>query len=463
MLAALASLRDEAAAPRARGLQARPPAFVLRCLHVEHGLRPAEESRGDAGFVAELCEKLAVPCRIAAVPRGKIAETAGRRGIGLEAAARLYRRRILAVEARRLAAGYGGKVYILTAHTGDDLLETVLMRILRGSGPAGLAAMPRRRGALLRPLLGLYRAEVLQYLEEKGVSHRTDSTNADNRYLRNRVRNCLVPQLDELFPHWKRALKALAETQALTADFLREEALARVRWEEAGTSRAESAAPAENSIPAESGAPVPELRTDAGVFFSQPPLVREEALFQGLDRLLKEESAASIRRAVLRRFCGGEDSAADLGPLRIRREASFLFLSPSKAEVSETGFSLLIKEPGLYKLKQVTIEVTPGFYSEAGKDPAEKPPSSPEGAEGFFACLPLLVRRSLSGDSIAQGDGRSAPPPGVKKGNLLSVLDRKGVAAIIGAGTGIFLRRNIETRAGAEPDSGRLRLIRVVR
>jgi tRNA(Ile)-lysidine synthase len=424
MLAALAALRD--AAPRAAG-----GCFVLRCLHVEHGLRPAGESRGDAGFVLGLCEKLAVPCRVVSVPPGKIAEAARRLGTGIEAAARLYRRRILAREARRLAAEYGRDVCILTAHTADDLRETVLMRVLRGSGPAGLAAMPRRRGPLLRPLLGLDRADVLRYLGEKNIPYRTDSTNADNRFFRNRVRNCLVPRLDGLFPRWKRALEALAETQALTADFIAGEALRRVCWEGAGRGKAA------------------ELRTAAAAFFSQPPLIREEALFQAIDRLLRGESAAATRRAVLRRFCRGGCSAADLGPLRIRREASLLILSPPKAAVSESGFALLIKEPGLYKLKRVTIEVKPGLYREAeGAGPEAEPPRRP----GFFACLPLLVRPVLGGDCVVKGGRRLVPAGGTKNPELLSVLDRRGIAAITGAAP--LFRGDAESRA--EADSGRL-------
>jgi tRNA(Ile)-lysidine synthase len=420
MLAALAALRDKAAAP---GPRSAKPAFVLRCLHVEHGIRPAGESRGDADFVVKLCEKFAAPCRVASVPPGKIAEAAGRLGTGIEAAARLYRRRILIREARRLAAEYGREACILTAHTADDLLETVLMRVLRGSGPAGLAAMPRRRGLLLRPLLGLNRADVLQYLGEKKIPYRTDSTNADNRYFRNRVRNCLIPRLNEFFPRWRRALESLAETQALAADFLGGEALRRVRWETAGQGEAA------------------ELCAGADAFFSQPLIIREEALFQGIDRFPGGENAATIRRAVLRRFCRGGIPAADLGPLRIRLEDSLLILSPVRPAVSESGFSLLIKEPGLYKLKWVTIEVKPGLYREAERGASKRGRNSPETAKGFFACLPLLVRRSLSGDYAV-------------KGGRLSVLDRKGIAAIIDAGGAPLFRRDAEVRA--EADSGRL-------
>jgi tRNA(Ile)-lysidine synthase len=81
MLVALASLKRQ-------GLP-----IELRCIHVEHGLRTKEESTGDAGFVVSLCEQLGVSCHVASIPRGKVVATAKKRGIGIEAAARLYRRR----------------------------------------------------------------------------------------------------------------------------------------------------------------------------------------------------------------------------------------------------------------------------------------------------------------------------------------------------------------------------------
>jgi tRNA(Ile)-lysidine synthase len=157
MLVALAAIRDGS------------PGYQLRCIHVEHGIRPAEESGGDAEFTRSLCEKLRVPCRIVSVPPGKIEAAAKSRGTGIEAAARHFRRRILFREARCVEAETGRPVLILTAHTKDDMLETVLMRILRGSGPAGLSALPSRRGRFFRPKLELSRRDVLAYLTEKNI------------------------------------------------------------------------------------------------------------------------------------------------------------------------------------------------------------------------------------------------------------------------------------------------------
>jgi tRNA(Ile)-lysidine synthase len=352
MLAALAALRPK-------------NGFILHCLHVDHGIRPPAESRGDAEFVKELCKKLEVPCRVTRVYPGRIAAAAKKWGAGLEAAARIYRRRAWNREARRL-----GAAFILTAHTRDDLLETVLMRILRGAGPGGLAAMPARRGRLVRPLLDISRAEVLRYLEEKGLPHRSDSTNADTRFLRNSIRHDLVPLLDDRFPRWRGRLAALGETQRLAADFFAAEAAARLPWEKTAGKR--------------------ELRTGADNFFAQPPIIREEALFLGIDKQFPRagkggaENPVPVKRSNLRMFSRGDCTALDLGFCRIRKTASHVVISGKGGGIHEAGFSLLIKEPGLYKLKGVTIELLPGF----------NPCDENAAAGGFFVSLPLVFRRS---------------------------------------------------------------------
>ncbi|MDR2136520.1 MAG: tRNA lysidine(34) synthetase TilS, partial [Treponema sp.] len=188
LLAAVSGGADSSAMLVALSRLREAGGFALRVAHVEHGIRPAEESRGDARAVEALCAGLGLPCRVLSVPGGAVARYALRRGTGIEAAARRFRYRLLRKEALRCGAGA-----IVTAHTGDDALELCLMRILRGSGPAGLRRMPFHReffefpgefsesrgefsesptGAgklvLLRPLLAFSRADVEAYLAAQG-------------------------------------------------------------------------------------------------------------------------------------------------------------------------------------------------------------------------------------------------------------------------------------------------------
>jgi tRNA(Ile)-lysidine synthase len=304
--------------------------------------------------VRDFCEKRKINCRVESVTQGKIVNFGRTRKTGIEAAARFFRRKALIKEARRIALPENLKVFILTAHTQDDMLETVLMRVLRGAGPAGLAAMPVKTGRFIRPLLSMSRADVIDYLKEKNISWREDSTNKDERFFRNKIRCTLVPLLDESFPDWKKGLTAMAETQSLAAEFLTSKAKRRIIWDKQTS----------------------DFITDAKTFFSQDKIIREEALFQGIDFSLRGRVSSrfhSIKRSVVRRFCEGSVNASHLGPLDVKQKDGKVSLSAKKKEFSESGFSLLIKEPGLYNLNNIAIEVRPTgdghiFYVKV-KDP----------------------------------------------------------------------------------------------
>ena len=331
-------------------------------LHVEHGLRPEEESGGDAEFVSAFCKERGIVCRVRRIPPGRIAAYAKRKGIGIEAAARFFRHKALRAEVsllkQRAMLGEHADIRVLTAHTKDDLLETALMRVLRGCGPAGLAAMAESKEQLtedkakiVRPLMALSRADVIAYLKAKGISWREDATNADERFLRNRIRRRLVPLLDEAFPSWKAGVAAMAQTQALTADFLADEARRLIVWEcnNTRTSRKDAEA--------QSIAKISFLSTDEKNFFMQPLIVREEAVFQAIDMLLrKAKNPRSIKRAVVRRFCERETSlqnaqaavedgvkAADFGTVTARREGGNILLARKRKEFFECGISALVR------------------------------------------------------------------------------------------------------------------------
>jgi len=349
---------------------------TLFCLHVEHALRPAQESLGDAEFVRTFCQKMKIECHIEHIPPGKIESFARRKGTGIEAAARFFRHRALSRKARQL----GKETLILLGHTKDDLLELVLMRILRGVGPAGLAAMPQRRGRIFRPLLALTRSDVIAYLKEKDISWREDNTNTDVVFLRNRIRQQLIPLLNESFPDWKKGITSMAETQSLVSDFLTEEASSRIRWNENFLPRTtpnnalqssvvekykNGVAHSKTSALKKCGEPLGEpvrpnqhdkkkleLFTNEENFFKQPLILREEAVFQGINALSLQDKfrEKSIKRTVVRKFCEGKVNAADLGSVRLRREKGKILLSRAEKEYFECGVSRLIIEPKLANL-----------------------------------------------------------------------------------------------------------------
>lgn len=179
----------------------------LFVVHLNHGIREAADE--DAAWLDRLCNELGIPCEIGTAD---VAGLAARQGDGLEAAARTARYEFMQHAAERLGARF-----VATAHIADDQVETVLHRILRGTGVAGLAGIPRSRPLgtavqLIRPMLGLWRTDIESYLAQIGQDYRVDATNTDPRHTRNRLRHELLPLIRAKFnPDVDAALTRLAD------------------------------------------------------------------------------------------------------------------------------------------------------------------------------------------------------------------------------------------------------------
>ncbi len=157
--------------------------------HFNHGLR-GEASMADERFTRDLCQELEIPIEVGspARPPQCPADVA-------EAAARTARYAFFTEAAKALGARF-----VVTAHTADDQAETILHRIVRGTGIGGLGGVPRHRLlttgiTMLRPLLAVTRREVSEYLASLPQAFREDASNADRRFTRNRIRRELLPEL----------------------------------------------------------------------------------------------------------------------------------------------------------------------------------------------------------------------------------------------------------------------------
>ncbi len=175
----------------------------LTVAHLDHALRP--DSADDARFVAEAAEALAL--RFEGL-RTDVAALARDEGRSIEEAAREARYRFLEAVAPEGAL-------IATAHSADDAAETVLLNLLRGSGLAGARGIPQRRGRIVRPLLDVRRATLRGLLEAAGIGYRIDPSNEDPAFLRNRVRNEVLPLLEEIRPG---AAERIGQFSRLAAD-----------------------------------------------------------------------------------------------------------------------------------------------------------------------------------------------------------------------------------------------------
>lgn len=178
----------------------------LAAFHLNHGLRGAEADR-DETFVRELCSRLEVPLTVI---QEDVSGYARENGLSEEEAGRILRYRHL-----EEAVTVHSCEKIATAHHKDDDAETVLLNLFRGSGLKGLGGIRPVRGKIIRPLLCLTRREIEEYLAGQGLSWCEDSTNRENRYARNKIRNELLPWVKENLN--EQAVSHILNTSALAA------------------------------------------------------------------------------------------------------------------------------------------------------------------------------------------------------------------------------------------------------
>ena len=189
------------------------PGVEVEAVHVNHGLRGAESDEDEA-FVRDLCERLSVPLRVRRLNLG------GRRDENAAREAR-YGAFEEVLKERRISQ-------LVLAHQRDDQAETILMRLLRGTGPDGLGGMSRveewKGYTLLRPMLDISGEELREALRENGIVWREDGSNQNTDYFRNRVRLELLPKMEEMAPGIAGRLCQTAELITQDAEALTTEA-----------------------------------------------------------------------------------------------------------------------------------------------------------------------------------------------------------------------------------------------
>jgi tRNA(Ile)-lysidine synthase len=179
----------------------------LSVLHVDHGLRPGEAVQ-EIEFCTKLCAMLDRPFVVKSID---VKSYAKENKLSRQEAARDLRYRIFEETAHELSAHK-----IALGHTADDQAETIIMRLLRGTGPAGLSGIPQVRGKFIRPLIEVQRKEIEQYLAEEKIDFVIDSSNLKRDYLRNEIRLSLMPRIRDINPN-------IADTLSRTASIFREE------------------------------------------------------------------------------------------------------------------------------------------------------------------------------------------------------------------------------------------------
>ncbi len=384
--------------------------------YVDHGLRDRTEVEAELHFVRTLGSRLGFRVVDTAVVSGQIVEVARGSKKSIEQVAREMRYALFDRELSRY-----GLHWIAVGHTLDDQIETILMRTLQGGGISGFKGIPGMRGKIVRPLLRVTREEVLHYLGEQGLSYRTDSSNQQGAFLRNRIRNDLIPVIRELFPGYRRSLWSFAKHMR-SVDVLVEREARRLRWEPKGNRFRISASLFVRAFPAARARSVLALFNQAGIGGRIPIGFLQPLL--GL-------------RATADRWDGRRQLLAKGHGASIERRGSWLWWSPTVVTGGKKGYLIEVRGNTSFKIAgRLTIRASSGAAKEL--------PTGAVRVEWSSLYGPLLVRSRRAGDRIQLGER----PKSVKKlfaewrvpepiRWLVPVVeDRMGIAAILGKGLG---------------------------
>ena len=310
-----------------RGLARIDPGRI-HVLHVNHMLR-GEDAHEDQAFVEALAARYGIPCRAIRVPVAQLArkfqgnvELAGREvryAQALAWAQELCDERELPLDTAR----------ILTAHSASDRAETYLMNLARGSGLAGLASIPERRGIIVRPLLAYTHDQLEAYVRSQGGSWQEDATNKDTRYLRSFIRYKVIPLLKEKNPQVVKTIASTCDLLQDDQDFLEEAA-----------SRALSQVRAGDADPLFDSR---NVKLDVKGLITLHPALQRRVVKQVLDQLAPEArpERQHVERA-LKLARSGAGSASLCGGIRVRVVfgcLSFTKTSPRKKAAGKPGLA----------------------------------------------------------------------------------------------------------------------------
>jgi len=360
--------------------------IAITAAHFNHKTR-ASESERDEAFVRTLCKSIGV-----ALICGSLKDAKRPRGISVEDYLRRNRYEFLE-KARRKAAA----TRIALGHHQGDQAETVLMNVIRGAGLNGLCGIPpvRNAGTLIRPLIDCSRREIVDYLAAVGLSFVDDSSNTDERFLRNRIRFSLMPELEKRFnPAIGETLCRLADVIRTENDYIKEQAQIRLsRWREG------------RGLDKPLEIPIAEL---VGLH----PALQRRAILEITRDLSAEDAAIGLEHveAVLD-MAGGANPGGSLdlpGGLRVGRTYGLLeFRRVSQPDGrprrgtapddSRETFRFEVPIPGTVRIPGGTISIR---FRELRKVPSVLSTERKAYLDMERIAFPLVVRNVLPGDRI---------------------------------------------------------------
>lgn len=387
---------------------------TLSVLTVNHNIRAREECIADALYVEECCKKLGsatlkIDFCLKTLEPGAVKKEKNVRQMGEEEAARHLR-----YKAFEEFIAEKGIDCLLTAHTASDVAETFLMKILTGTS----FNFSARRGKFFRPMLSFEKNEIKKYLLEKGMIWREDSTNEEEKYLRNRVRKSLIPVLDSKFPGWKKGISTFREK------FFEDEISL---W------RAASLFPLKSEND--------EVSFNMSLFQKEEVAIKRRILKRAFRKIgiitrVSEKAVNSFLRGIE----GTSPFTVTSGGIEMRREKEEIKIRAKRtAEEEFFGFFAILRECAVYRFPFGSVKL-----EECGGE-AEKvllTVSGEKGSEKMSLSLPICVRsRQIADEVSSEGSAKSVTSlfdswkiPENKRNFVPIITTKRGeILAIIGS------------------------------
>ena len=391
---------------------ASPHRLTLSAAHLNYGLR-GEESEEDGRFVAALCRRMNIPLLTERVAPERLR----RAGRSFQETARDVRYEVL----NRLATA-AGSTKVALGHTADDQAETILMWMLRGAGVSGMAGIPATREPwFIRPLLGLTRAEILEYLAAHDIPYRLDSSNETDLYLRNRVRHHLLPVFRQLNP-------AITQVLARQADIMMEEE----QWLEELTAthvQALSRSESPNEV-------ILDLRGLVGL-----PVALQRRVVRTLLRTLtgRNPSYVAITSLLEKVVHGRSGAALDLRSARVGRRYDEIVIQAGLRSDEYEGTNaeeLVLPVPGAVRWPGTGQWLEAHVEASSG-DPAEKPGRHRVILDADRVTRPLRVRVWRPGDRFRPAGMRGTVKLQDYFSNMKLPREKRGKVPLVVSSDGI--------------------------
>ncbi len=384
----------------------------LFCGHIDHGIRRPAETDREKHFVRKLCTDMGVELSIFTREYGSIEGESRRQKRSIEEVAREVRYGFLQeLKIRHRAA------YIAVGHTLDDQAETMIMRFFQGSHASGLKGIPPVREQIIRPLMDCSREEIIGYLTSRDIGWCTDSTNEETRYLRNAVRNTIIPAVKQYFPGYRTSLKTLADKMRMLDDYIILKREGNMSWESCK----------------EDG-----IRIPWDLFQAAPEIIRLYALYNGINTLnisrikrIPYRFLVSLAAKDLENTTDGQILLRGYG-LVCNKKGGYLFLNQDVVLNRKKSYFIVVREKVCYSLGD-DINIT--FFMQES--------NSSSGQVGILRSKvkwPLIVRSRREGDSLVLTSGRKPlkkvynewDVPKLLRRQIPVLEDRSGIIAVLG-------------------------------